>query len=234
MTKWKYKHIDGYSGNLGGNYFTDGQITDYEPIVKKFPEWFEIFEEEKVENKDGIKLTIEQEDYLDPNTITFDLSKISEHNAINYVKELLEKRKPGNNEGSTSDPEAFEEYSRELLEEYNEQTIDLSELNKLKTCESSDHEAFEEHTKELLEEENYDGTPEITNEEFVEIETIECSKNELNNFVDEDVIEEENEEFVEPKPVVNTMPIIISDETIIKEKIVKTKKDDKKKTKSKK
>jgi len=30
------------------------------------------------------------------------------------------------------------------------------------------------------------------------------------------------------------MPIIISDETIIKEKIVKTKKDDKKKTKSKK
>jgi len=47
--QWKYKQRDGYSNNLGGNYFNDGQITDYEPIVKKFPEWFTEVITEKTE-----------------------------------------------------------------------------------------------------------------------------------------------------------------------------------------
>lgn len=64
MSKWKYNHRDGYSDNLGGIYFQDGQITDYAPIVTKFKEWFEEISENN-ENiqipKTETKITIIQE-----------------------------------------------------------------------------------------------------------------------------------------------------------------------------
>jgi hypothetical protein len=55
---------NGYSNNLGGNYFSEGQTTDYEELVKKFPEFFvrvDIVEEQPIKIEKECYLTIEQE-----------------------------------------------------------------------------------------------------------------------------------------------------------------------------
>lgn len=72
--QWKYKQRVGYSNNLGGNYFNDGQVTDYEQIVRKFPEWFTEVITEKTEKIIEIKekviniIKVEKEEIIDLST----------------------------------------------------------------------------------------------------------------------------------------------------------------------
>jgi hypothetical protein len=47
MAKWKFTGSSDYSNNLGGIIFKNGQVTDYEEMVKKFPSFFELVVEEE-------------------------------------------------------------------------------------------------------------------------------------------------------------------------------------------
>lgn len=64
MAKWKFTGSSDYSNNLGGIIFKNGQVTDYEEMVKKFPSFFELVveEESKVIIEDKIlKIEVECE-----------------------------------------------------------------------------------------------------------------------------------------------------------------------------
>lgn len=84
MKKYKFIGNEGYSNNLGGNYFTPGQITDYEPLVKRFPEFFE--EVIQVENVVAEKLDDETDSNLnetkDDNTNVQDDENLDNEDAM--------------------------------------------------------------------------------------------------------------------------------------------------------
>lgn len=57
--QFKFVGKDGYSANLCGNYFTKDQVTDYLPIVEKFPDYFEeVIEVEQVNVESAINLLV--------------------------------------------------------------------------------------------------------------------------------------------------------------------------------
>jgi len=103
--KWRFTGSSNYSNNLGGIIFKQGQITDYEEIVRKFPSFFELVvqEEEKQVIEKIIKVEkviIENEDIEikeeQKNEVTFEENKIieiKEEEQKNEVKPKVEKIK---------------------------------------------------------------------------------------------------------------------------------------------
>ena len=101
--KWRFTGSSNYSNNLGGIIFKQGQITDYEEIVRKFPSFFELVVQEEEKQVEKIikveKVVIENKDIEikeDKNDVIVEENKIieiKEEEQKNEVKPKVEKIK---------------------------------------------------------------------------------------------------------------------------------------------
>jgi hypothetical protein len=101
--KWRFTGSSNYSNNLGGIIFKQGQITDYEEIVRKFPSFFELVVQEEEKRVEKIikveKVVIENKDIEikeDKNEVMVEENKIieiKEEEQKNEVKPKVEKIK---------------------------------------------------------------------------------------------------------------------------------------------
>jgi hypothetical protein len=101
--KWRFTGSSNYSNNLGGIIFKQGQITDYEEIVRKFPSFFELVVQEEEKQVEKIikveKVVIENKDIEikeDKNEVMVEENKIieiKEEEQKNEVKPKVEKIK---------------------------------------------------------------------------------------------------------------------------------------------